>query len=94
MEEHKLYILQSGEYCKIGVTNGDIEKRIKSLQTGNPLKINLVGIFICRNREHAFDLESSIHKFLKGRRSAGGKEWFCVSVEELKYHLKYFDFFV
>ena len=37
-----VYLLTDGEFFKIGVTRGSIEKRIKKLQTGNPDNIVIV----------------------------------------------------
>ena len=37
-----VYLLTDGEFFKIGVTKGSIEKRIKKLQTGNPNNIAIV----------------------------------------------------
>lgn len=92
MGEYKVYILKSGDYFKIGVTGGDIIKRIKSLQTGNPIKIKLFGLCPCEDKEEAFELEGCIHKYLKNYKSNGGKEWFCLTEEKVKKMFNYFTF--
>ena len=38
-----VYLLRAGNRYKIGYTTSAVEQRIKSLQTGNPLKIELLG---------------------------------------------------
>lgn len=82
-----IYILKSEKYLKIGKAN-DIEKRIHQLQTGNPIRIDLVGYYPCKNDSFALDLENSIHRILKRYKYRG--EWFEMSVEEIKEILKYF----
>jgi len=79
-----VYIVKAGTKStspiKIGVTD-NVQNRIKQLQTGNPSEIVLVMHFECNSREHAFNLEKTIHEILKGQRLFG--EWFSVSKTKL-----------
>lgn len=79
-----VYIVKAGTKStspiKIGVTD-NVQNRIKQLQTGNPAEIFLVMHFECNSREHAFNLEKTIHEILKGQRLFG--EWFSVSKTKL-----------
>jgi hypothetical protein len=69
---------------KIGMTRGNIEKRIKQLQTGNGEEIYLVNYY---ETDYPFFLERSLHlKFYpKQKRS----EWFnleCNDITNFKEH--------
>lgn len=79
-----VYIVKAGTKArspiKVGVTD-NVHSRIKQLQTGNPSEIVLVMHFECNSREHAFNLEKTIHEILKGQRLFG--EWFSVSKTKL-----------
>lgn len=58
-------------YYKIGVTRGDVEKRIKKLQTGNGGEIYLVAKY---ETEHPFMMEKMLHIRFKGENVLN--EWF------------------
>ena len=67
--EH-IYFVSDGKYVKIGVTN-NVEKRLQSLQSGNPKKLNL--LFVIKGNK---DLESYLHsKFKKYKKL---NEWFDI----------------
>ena len=70
-----VYILQSGIFYKVGVTS-DIQKRISTLQTGNPIKITLVKAYSMLNTEIAYKAEERIHAFLKKTCRHEHLEWF------------------
>ena len=76
-----VYLLGDSEkegVYKIGVTRGDIQKRIKKLQTGNSGEIYLVSYY---ETEHPFIMENMLHtKFFKGKVL---NEWFSLTLEEL-----------
>lgn len=74
MQTHKVYILYTGSYCKIGVTKRPIEKRIKELQTGCPLHIHKVRYISNLTHNQAYDIEKAVHKHLSFHHSHG--EWF------------------
>lgn len=65
-------------YYKIGVTRGDLEKRIKKLQTGNAGEIYVVDSF---ETKHPFILEKMIHNSFFNDRELG--EWYKLSHEEV-----------
>jgi len=79
-----VYLIKAGcdprAPIKIGVA-GDVHKRLKQLQTGNPKELILVMHFQCNDRSHAFALEKSIHEILDGQRLCG--EWFKVTRSRL-----------
>ncbi len=66
-----VYLLTDGEYYKIGVTRGDIEKRIKKLQTGNPYDIVVVDYYCTK---HPFKIEQMLHARHSHQRMKN--EWF------------------
>ena len=63
---------------KIGVTKGEIEKRIKQLQTGNSGEIYLVDYF---KTEYPFFIERSLHfKYCPKKKK---NEWFELGLEDI-----------
>ena len=75
-----IYLLGDWEkdgYFKIGVTRGDIDKRIKKLQTGNGGEIYLVDYFVSSN---PFLIETLLHN--KHAASRKMNEWFELTFEE------------
>lgn len=71
---HKLYVMRTTGFVKVGVTSQPIEKRVRAVQTGTPTPIFYVSYFIVNSRERAFAIEKAIHKKLQRRRTYG--EWF------------------
>lgn len=69
---------------KIGVTRGKIEKRIKSLQTGNSGEIYIVDYF---ETENPFFLEKRLHLIYNKERVS--KEWFELELEDVKNFKKH-----
>ncbi len=84
-----LYILscKNQEYFKIGVCKEDtIERRIKSLQTGNPYTIILE---YYDDRENATKAEAYLHRQLAEYQVSG--EWFGnITLEQIR--IKLFSF--
>lgn len=62
---------------KIGVTRGDINKRIKKLQTGNAGEIHLVNY---HKSEKPFFIEKKLHLFYN--KTNIRNEWFTLTDEE------------
>lgn len=65
-----IYLIQSGEYYKIGIAN-DPKSRLAQLQTGNPIKLQLV---FCYGFEDASAVERVLHQKYTDLRING--EWF------------------
>lgn len=63
---------------KIGITRGEIEKRIKQLQTGNGEEIYLVNYY---ETDYPFFLERSLH--LKYYPKQKRNEWFYLESEDI-----------
>jgi hypothetical protein len=74
-----VYVLYCEGYCKVGITN-NINKRIKTLQTGNPFLIQLVLFNIVNN---AADLEKKLHKKYKHKNIRN--EWFYLDNDDIQY---------
>jgi hypothetical protein len=69
---------------KIGVSN-NVEKRIKTLQTGN---YNLIKLYHSEERCDAYKIETKLkHFFSYAKNGAGGNEWYLVSPREVKKEL-------
>lgn len=69
----RIYVLQCGESYKIGVSR-DTMTRVKTLQCGNPLGIELV--YESDYIKNAYWVESVLHKRFDGQRIKG--EWFYI----------------
>lgn len=75
-----VYLLGDSEkegFFKIGVTRGDINKRIKKLQTGNAGEIYLVSYY---ETEQPFLMEKMLHTKFNGNKILN--EWFSLTTEE------------
>ena len=64
---------------KIGVTRGNIEKRIKKLQTGNSGEIFITSYQKCN---HPFFVEKWLHLQYFGKKVLN--EWFEMNIEDIK----------
>jgi predicted GIY-YIG superfamily endonuclease len=76
-----IYIIQMKGtlYYKIGVSN-NLNKRLSTLQTGNPIKLYIVRYYLIYT--DANRLEKLIHSYLSEYHIH--LEWFCISVDILK----------
>lgn len=80
-----LYVLSCNDLFKIGITS-DIDKRIKSLQTGNAFEIKLEYLEERLNPEKA---EKFLHKYFWKHRLKG--EWFeGISIHDIRVRLMLF----
>ena len=76
-----VYLLGDSEkegIFKIGATRGDIQKRIKKLQTGNAGEIYLVSYY---ETEYPFLMEKMLHTKFFGDKVLN--EWFSLTTEEI-----------
>ena len=81
MQDGYVYLIcENGdnELFKIGVTKGDIEKRLKKLQTGNGNQLICVNYFKSNN---PYKLEKMLHGHFHNEREEG--EWFLLSREQV-----------
>ncbi len=77
--ERFVYLLKAGEdHYKVGVAL-DVLERIRSIQTGNPLKIELVAVV---HVPEAQATEHKLHVWLAKNKSGGGTEWFKLTPME------------
>lgn len=67
-----VYFISDGQYCKIGFTK-NIKKRIESLQTNSPNKLQLIKYF---KTECAKDLENFLHDLFRTKKVNG--EWYDI----------------
>lgn len=76
----KVYLLNSwgNEVFKVGITKGEIAKRIKQLNTGNSSEIVLVNYYESENYRK---IENLLHKHYKTTHQRG--EWFALSSENV-----------
>ncbi len=80
-----LYVLSCNNLLKIGVTN-NIDKRIKSLQTGNPHKIELLYL---EERLNPTKAERFLHQYFSKYRLEG--EWFeGITLHDIRVRLMLF----
>jgi hypothetical protein len=76
----KVYLLANlddGHY-KIGITSGEVSKRIKQLQTGNSIPIDIVSVF---ESDFHSKIERILHRKYKSKRLEG--EWFVLGAEDV-----------
>lgn len=69
---------------KIGFS-ANVEKRLKSLQTGNPDKLEIHHKILCKGNHR--ELEKKIHQELSYKRLSG--EWFSMTPEEATNYLEF-----
>jgi len=79
--KERIYIMQCNDYIKIGVSENPWV-RIKSLQTGNPYKIDLLLSFKTKN---AYSEEKRFHNYFDSKKSIG--EWFKID-DDIKHFVK------
>lgn len=71
----KVYIVKSGEYCKIGYTKSDdVSQRLASMETNSPLNIEVLAEYDADNQEKARRIEAAFHDLFFEYRHKG--EWF------------------
>lgn len=63
---------------KIGWTGEGVENRLRTLQTGNPHRLELIGSFPATSKR----AESAIHEHFSGKRGLG--EWFDLSSQDVE----------
>ena len=78
-----VYFVQAGSRgaIKIGIAR-NIKKRMDTMQTGNPFKLNLLAAIPCENRLQAQYIESSLHRFFAKQKVRG--EWFMNNISVKK----------
>lgn len=72
------FIKDSNEHYKVGVA-ADVKSRLGSIQTGNPLKLQVV---CTRLVDKAEVLERQLHEYLAKHVATGGREWFKLTHEQ------------
>lgn len=82
----QLYVIQAGNtnFFKIGITRGEIEKRLSVLQTGNHLKLS---IYHVSYHDNVLQKEKELHRKYKNCRTTG--EWFHFANNEIEFITKY-----
>jgi hypothetical protein len=73
-----VYLITDGDYYKIGITKGDVNKRIKTLQTGSPNPITLINSYYSHNYRK---IETWFHRMFRTKRLEG--EWFALEPEDI-----------
>ncbi len=74
-----IYFLKAGEnHYKVGIAT-NINSRVSSIQTSNPVHIDIVATKLVVNAE---EVESNIHKALREMKAGGGTEWFQLTPEQ------------
>lgn len=75
---HYLYVISQAQsdFCKVGITS-DVPARIRQLQTGNPEKIIILRVIVCKDEEQAKALEKAFHERYADFKAQG--EWFAVN---------------
>ena len=71
-------VFDGQQYYKIGITSRTAEKRLKELQTGNALKLEIVDTF---NTKFGNLFEKTLHRTFTNENSIG--EWFLLTNEQV-----------
>lgn len=58
---------------KVGITKGEVQKRLKQLQTGSSGELVLINTYSSDNYRK---IETILHRGYKSHSTDGGKEWF------------------
>lgn len=74
----KIYLLQVGDYFKIGYTKNDVNKRVKQLQTGNHEEITIRYVF---ETKFGMKVERALHNVLASKRTLG--EFFDLDAKDV-----------
>ena len=70
-----VYLIADDRFVKIGKANNP-QKRLKELQTGNPIELKICALIPCANESKAYDLEGALHRAYRDYRLSG--EWFDI----------------
>lgn len=65
---------------KVGITKGDVNKRLKALQTGSSGELVLLNKYSSENYRK---IETVLHRGYKPYSTDGGKEWFELPDEKV-----------
>lgn len=65
-------------FCKIGVTNGLAEDRLKELQTGNGNKLHVIHVY---QTKEPFKIEHFLHTHFRLKHEMG--EWFRLDYDDM-----------
>lgn len=68
------------ELFKIGITKTSVERRIKSLTTGNPNKIILINSYFSKNYK---EIEKWLHARYSLSKTLSENEWFFLTEEQV-----------
>jgi len=81
-----VYVMKAGDYCKIGITEHSVYKRMKQIQTGCPLTIEKV--WKSKDIPNYKECEKALHKRFHEFGSSG--EWFkfpylkvCIEADQI-----------
>ena len=88
-----VYFISDGEYTKIGIAK-NMNKRLSSLQVGNPKKLRIVSFVPCDTENSARKIEKHLHERLGACRVEG--EWFklpawCFAANKMDFVVDYED---
>lgn len=86
---YNIYVIRCNSDYKIGITN-DINKRLSTLQTGNPSKLVLACTLDVPTKAEALSIEKALHTSLAQYNSR--LEWFNCHLSVIVKELKNFPF--
>lgn len=80
-EDTYVYFIKSGSYIKIGLSK-DVDFRLTTMQTGNPVELELILKVGFKDSKSAYIAESAWHDFYSEYHHRG--EWFNLTEEEIE----------
>ena len=83
-----VYVLRTkkGSWYKVGYTAFSVERRLKELQTGCPIELEIFSVIEDGNRQLEKDVQASLSEF----SADGGNEWYSATEETITKRLEPF----
>lgn len=92
MHNSKIYLIQCGEFYKIGRTCNSVNSRLSTLQTSNPIKLKLIYFIDKLSKSQSIVEESKLHNMFKHCLESG--EWFKLNTNEVTNVITYMNLII
>mgnify|MGYP003598598620 CR=1 FL=1 len=89
MYNSKIYLIRCGEFYKIGRTCNSVNSRLSTLQTSNPIKLELIHFIDKLSKSQSITEEYKLHSMFKHCLESG--EWFKLTINEISNVITYMN---
>lgn len=79
---YTVYLLSDGQYCRIGMSSGEMDKQIKAMQIANPRDITVLAISRGLDKKASSVIQAELHKKYAQLRLRG--EWFELDQDHIQ----------